>query len=107
MSTKENTHIVDECNAVHIKYIAIDKKYQHKKIGTYVLKTIILNVLNLCQKLPITLITLDALADKYDWYKKNGFIAFNEDELKGSKSVIPMYINCIVDRKAVKDYCSI
>lgn len=99
--------LIDECNAVHIKYIAIDKKYQRKTIGTYVLKTIIVNVLNLCQKFPITLITLDALIDKYDWYKKNGFVAFNEDELQDSQLIIPMYINCILDKKAVNDYCSI
>lgn len=99
--------LISECNAVHIKYIAIDKEYQHKTIGTYVLKTIIVSVLNLCKKFPITLITLDALIDKYDWYKRNGFRAFDEDELQVSQTTIPMYINCILDKKTVNDYCSI
>lgn len=99
--------LIDECNAVHIKYIAIDKNFQNKKIGTYVLKTIVMQVLNMCQIFPITLITLDALPDKYDWYKARGFIAFDEKELQKSQATIPMYVSCILNKEAVNDYCRV
>jgi len=97
---------IEDCSSIHIKYIAVDKRYQHEKIGTTVLKVIITQVLNLCNILPITLITLNALKEKYEWYKDKGFIAFDEAELNDSQPVIRMYMGCIIDKKAVKDYCS-
>lgn len=99
--------IVHECSALHISYIAVDKRYQNKKIGTYILKTIVSQVLRMCQQFPITIITLDALKDKYDWYKKRGFIAFDEKELSALEPTIPMYISCILNKEAVNNYCNV
>lgn len=99
--------IVHDCSALHISYIAVDKKYQNKKIGTYILKTIVAQVLKMCQQFPITLITLDALKDKYEWYKKRGFIAFDESELNAMETTIPMYISCIINKDAVNNYCNV
>jgi len=96
--------IVHDCCALHISYVAVDKKYQNKKIGTYILKCIVAQTLNICQKFPITIITLDALKDRYDWYKKRGFVAFDENELETMETTIPMYVNCILDKEAVNNY---
>ena len=98
--------IVHNCSAVHISYIAVDKRFQKRSIGTNVLKTIIVQVLEICKKFPITIITLDALKDKYEWYKEIGFIAFDEEDIANSDITIPMYINCILDKQAVNNYCN-
>ena len=96
--------LVKYCSAVHISYIAVDKKYQNHKIGTYILKTIVVKVLEMCQHFPITIITLDALKEKYEWYKKRGFTAFNESDLSAPGVTIPMYVSCIIDQEAVDNY---
>ena len=99
-----SSSLISDCGAVHIKYIAVDTKYQNKKIGTYILKAIVMQVSKMCQQMPITIMTLDALTDKYKWYKNNGFNAFNEEELEKCETTIPMYMNCIADMDAVYAY---
>ena len=99
--------LVNNCSAVHIGYIAVDKKYQNNKIGTYILKTIIIQVLRLCQQFPIAVITLDALKDKYEWYRDRGFAAFDERNLEDSDITIPMYVSCILNQEAVDNYSMI
>lgn len=99
-----SSSLISDCGAVHIKYIAVATEYQKQSIGTNVLKAIIMQVSRMCQQLPITILTLDALTDKYEWYKKNGFSAFNEKELEKCENTIPMYMNCILDMNAVYNY---
>lgn len=96
--------VVNDCSAIHIKYIAVDKVCKKQGIGTYILKTIVAQALRLCQQFPISLVTLDALTDKYEWYKKRGFKAFSEDELQKNEPTIQMYINCILNKEAVNNY---
>lgn len=99
--------LVNSCSAVHISYIAVDKRYQNRKIGTYILKTIVNQVLKMCQQFPITIITLDALKEKYEWYKDRGFIAFSESDLTAPGVTIPMYVSCILNQEAVDNYCDV
>lgn len=100
------TEKLDYCTSIHIDYLAINEKYQHRGIGTNVLKMIILFVMKFGKKLPIRLITIDALKEYYDWYRGIGFIAFNEKDLKDSKPTISMYMDCISkdNLEIIKEY---
>lgn len=60
-------------STVHIRYIAIDEKYQHNKIGTATIQTIIKEVEILAEKWPIRVITIDAREDLVSWYERLGF----------------------------------
>lgn len=99
--------LIEDCCALHISYIAISEKFQGRKIGTNVLKTLIFQILGLCDKWPITIITVDALKEKYDWYKSIGFLPFDDEDSKGEDITIPMFMSCIPDKEAVDNYCEI
>jgi GNAT superfamily N-acetyltransferase len=60
-------------SAVHIRFIAIDEKYQKNGIGTAVLHTIIEKVRQLSIFWPIRVITIDAKLDLIGWYSEIGF----------------------------------
>lgn len=102
-----SSSLINDCSALHISYIAVDERYQKKEIGTNILKVIVLQALNLCKKFPITIITLNALKDKYQWYRNNGFVAFDESDLEKEQVTIPMYMSCILDKNAIENYCSV
>ena len=94
---------IDECYdegmknfySVHIRFIAVDSKYQKHKIGETMLNIIVKDIRELSGKWPVRMITLDALRDKYDWYIKNGFLPFNENDYYDDKiNTIKMYIDC-------------
>ena len=96
---KENT-----ISAVHIRYIAVDKKYQHNKIGTNILKTIIKNVRELSNSWPIRVITIDARKELVKWYKREGFLEM-EHNTPGQKGVtIAMYFDCHRFAEDLKEY---
>lgn len=90
----------DKFAAFWISYIAIDKKYQHKKIGTFVLRRIILNALDASKELPIRYLAFNALPDKVEWYKKCGF----EEYGTNSDGTVPMFID-FLDVMAAEAYC--
>lgn len=92
------------CTAVHVRYIAIAKEYQGLHIGSAVLQYIAGCVMKLCSKWSIRLITLDALKDKYQWYRQRGVMAFDEHELANSSETIRMYRECILDRNLIENY---
>lgn len=94
----------DYCYTLHIRYIAIAKKYQKLGIGTIVLKLLISSVFSLCVSWPIRLITLDALKEKVNWYKSLGFIAFNEKDICKENAKIRMYMDCLIDRNKLDQY---
>lgn len=60
-------------SAVHIRFIAIDEKYQKNGIGTAVLHTIIEKVRQISIFWPIRVITIDAKLDLIGWYSEIGF----------------------------------
>ncbi len=89
---------------VEIKYLAIDKNYQHKKIGTCVLPTIIKSIKDYALSFPIRLITIDARNDLVNWYKKMGFIEFPQNK-EGQEGVTTrMYIDCLIRKKELDMY---
>lgn len=91
---------------VEIKYLAIDKNYQKKKIGTYVLLTIIKDIKQYAALLPIRLITIDARDDLVDWYKKMGFIEFPQNPQWQEGVTTKMYIDCLIHQKELDEYVS-
>lgn len=93
-----------DCFSVHITYIAVGKEYQKKGLGTIILKYIIKSVMDLCEKWPIRLITLDALKEKYDWYKSLGFCPLNERDMDNDEATIKMYMDCLLDAELVNTY---
>lgn len=102
-----NSEITDYFIAIHIGYLAIDKSYQGNHVGTYVLKGIISNIQGISQKIPIRLITIDALSVYHEWYERIGFRDIPGTEC--TDDIIPMHMDCISDvhRKLLDEYCEI
>lgn len=101
------SEICNDLYSVHIKYLAVDSRFQNKGIGTNVLGYIIKAVNELCIFWPIRLITLDALKEKYDWYRQKGFQAFQESDLHNGSPTICMYMDCLLDIEAFNEYINI
>lgn len=59
--------------AIHLRYIAIDKKYQRHKIGTAAMEIFMKECRKLADNWPVRAITIDANVDLVGWYKKFGF----------------------------------
>lgn len=100
----EYKDLLEYGTSAYIKYIAVDKRYQGHKIGTSILDQIIKRVFTLAADWPIRLITLDAIRDKYDWYKRMGFKALDESKLAAGDFTIAMYMDCINSKKDIEDY---
>lgn len=84
----------DTISAIHIRYIAVDEKYQKHKIGTSTLKVIIKDVQELANSWPIRVITIDARIELIEWYKKEGFKEI-ENNTPGQDGVtVGMYFDC-------------
>lgn len=89
---------------VEIKYLAIDKKYQRKQIGSYALMAIIKNIKEYAVHLPIRLITIDAINYLVDWYKKMGFTEFPQNPEWQEGVTTKMYIDCLIHQKELDEY---
>lgn len=91
-------------SAVHIRYIAIDHRYQNKGIGTEIIKVIIRNVEGFVESWPIRVITIDAKDKLVGWYKKLGFVEMtkNPDEQDGYTTA--MYFDCLKNMAELTEY---
>lgn len=87
--------LTDYVPCVHIKYLAIDKRFQHHGIGTGVLETIIKGVKELSLYWPVRLITIDALTHLVDWYKREKFKIFPYNEEWQEGYTVKMYRDCM------------
>ena len=94
------------CYSLHIRYIAVATAYQHYGIGTVALKMIIGSVKDMCSIWPVRFITLDALKERVDWYKRIGFVMFNDKDITNREKDVRMYLDCLLDRTALNQYCS-
>lgn len=97
MDEEYESNMVDYYMAMHIRYLAIDKRVQHRGIGTIVLRGILAEIIELSKKYPIRIITIDALTEYYDWYKNIGF-----KDIPGCESdgiVHQMYIDCMTKKE--------
>ena len=87
---KENT-----LSALHIRFLAIDRRYQNRHIGTSVLETVIKIIEDLASSWPIRLITIDARTDLVKWYEKIGFKKMKKNTPGQEGVTIAMYYDCI------------
>ena len=105
MDDEYESNMADYYTAMHIRYLAIDERLQHKWLGTRVLQSILSEILNLSKNYPIRIITIDALSEYYEWYKKIGF-----RDIPGRKSdgiVYPMFVDCMSKEEAqrLNEFC--
>ena len=105
MGEEYESNMANYYMAMHIRYLAIDERLQHKGIGTRVLKGLLAEILRLSKIYPIRIITIDALSEYYNWYKKIGFRDIPGREYDGI--VYPMFIDCmsIEEAKRLADFC--
>lgn len=90
--------------ALHIRFLAIDKKYQKKKIGTAVLRTAISKIEQLAENWPISMITIDARADLVQWYEKEGFKCMKKNTPGQNGYMVAMYYSCIRHPELLQAY---
>lgn len=93
--------------SLDITYFAIARQYQNYGIGSMVLDMLIKQTMQNCSIYPIRLITLDALKEKVEWYKKRGFRLFKEnDVLDTNTSTVTMYVDCLLseNRRQLDEY---
>lgn len=102
----EYTNFLDSFTSLHVVYVAIDKRYQNNGLGTHVLEHIVQTAKELCEKIPIMFITLEALKEKQSWYAKRGFLPVNLSVLKDEEQAISnlMYFPCFDISKKVDNY---
>ena len=95
--------------ALHIKFIAIDKKFQRKKIGTNVLRLFISNARKLHKDFPVRFVVIDALKDLESFYSKLGFQPVDDQDISANLSTIRMFFDLFDDdeRQRLQDYISI
>ena len=91
-------------SAVHIRYIAIDEKYQHKNIGTATIQTIIKEVEILAEKWPIRVITIDAREDLVSWYEKLGFRKMVNNTPGQDGVTVSMFFDCMQHKDTFVKY---
>lgn len=94
----------DKCCVFHIGFLAVDKEFQKHGIGSAVLRTLIADAKRLSKQYPLLLITIDALKEKYEWYRQKGFRAFDERDQENNETTIRMYIDCVEDRDIISRY---
>lgn len=88
---REYESALENCVAAHIRFIAINKLYQHKKLGTATLQIIEQEVNKLIKKWPVRLITLDATPDNIEWYQKYGYTCFEYAPTEVDGYTVQMY----------------
>jgi len=93
-----------ECFSMHLEYIAVATVYQHRGIGKTLMGIIIKYLQNLSQSVPIRLLTLSALREKYDWYRQIGFLPFSQSELDSTSPTIEMYMDLLIDKNRFDEY---
>ena len=93
MGDEYESNMMEYYTAVHIRYLAIDKVYQHNGFGTMALQGFLKRILELSKNYPIRIITIDAIALFHEWYKKIGFRDIPGKKFDGI--VYPMYVDCM------------
>ena len=106
MGEEFESNMADYYMAMHIRYLAIDERLQHRGIGTRVLRGIIFEILRLSKIYPIRIITIDALSEYHEWYKTIGFKDIPGREFDGI--TYPMFMDCMSKEEIDKleDFCS-
>lgn len=102
--TEYDSGIKNKITAVHIRYIAIDKKYQRQKIGTNVLRVIIEKCIKLAEDWPIRVITIDAIDNLIKWYSKLGFKELQKNTTGQNGLTTAMFFDCMKHSDELAEY---
>lgn len=94
----------NKISAVHINFIAIDKRYHRNNLGTFTLRIIIEYVRQLTQRWPIRIITIDARNELIHWYKEEGFLFMPHNRVGQDGVTRAMYMDCFRYQKELNDY---
>lgn len=91
-------------SCIEIKYLAIGKQFQKKKIGTLVLRNIIKIIKDYVLTFPVRLIIIEARNDYVEWYKRMGFkkLPCNSNDENGYTT--KMYIDLWLYREQYEKY---
>ncbi|MCM1431771.1 MAG: GNAT family N-acetyltransferase [Muribaculaceae bacterium] len=94
----------ERLSAVHIRYLAIDKRYQGNKIGTSVLHVVMKQIEDLAGQWPIRVITIDAREDLLDWYAREGFRRMLKNSPGQDGITTAMFFDCMKFSGELADY---
>lgn len=93
-----------QISALHIRFIAIDKLYQRRRIGSSVLRVIIQKVKQLTLEYPIRVITIDARDELVKWYEKEGFKIMKKNTPGQDGVTTAMYFDCMRFESELEQY---
>ncbi|MBQ6982253.1 MAG: GNAT family N-acetyltransferase [Synergistaceae bacterium] len=91
--------------AIHLRYIAIDKKYQGLKIGTAALEVIMGKCRKLADNWPVRVITIDAKVNLIQWYRKFDFQEMPRNAESQDGVTVSMYYAFTTYDKELLEYC--
>lgn len=94
----------NKVTAVHIRFIAIGKEHQKKKLGTSILRVIIAYVRQLTQMWPVRIITIDARLNLMEWYKKEGFLNMVHNKPGQEGVTQAMFMDCMGYEEELSEY---
>ena len=94
----------EKISAVHIRFIAVDEKFQRHKIGTSTLQTIIKDIEELANAWPIRVVTIDARIDLVGWYEKHGFLKMKKNTVGQDMATVAMYFDCVKYSDELQEY---
>lgn len=89
--------------ALEISYIAIDRRFQRKGIGTRVLQMLLQEARRLSEIWPVRFLVLDAFCEKEDWYTSAGFKRYPKVRDLRYPGTVPMRID-LIDIAAAEGY---
>ena len=96
----------NKISSVYIRFLAIDKEHQRRKIGTNVIKIIIKQVETISNNWPVRIITIDGRNDLIDWYHQLGFVEMQNNTSGQDGTTTAMYYNCTKYEKEINEYVS-
>ena len=93
--------------SLKIDFLAIQKKYQSKKIGTIILTNIIKEARSMCTQLPIRVILISALYERVTWYTDNGFSILYPNKRFEDYGTVDMIFDLLTEqeKEAIRQYC--
>jgi predicted N-acetyltransferase YhbS len=89
----------DKKEALSLARLAVDKKYQRKGIGAFIID----KIKKISYMTNERYIHTDALYEKWQWYSKQGFAVAIEDEVKNKNDFIYMILD-LYDEDIIKRY---
>ena len=91
---------------MYIKYLAIEESIQRNGIGTIVLEGLIQMIRKYAEKLPIRVITIDAMNHLVNWYSKEGFKRMPKNKAGQEGTTTYMYLDCLKNPEKLAEYIS-